>query len=218
MDREEQNINLRKLDAWERAMLSIWLEESEAEYYQPNVDIVFNQEAELKERLKEQGIEDSVELKNYINSLITWGYRGEFDTMCRKLACLTDSAREAFIASTTSDKQELHRLNIVNDYLNRIPLGGISSYDYVVIVCYCRIGNKLDYLTLVEKWDYINQVISLSKKSYTNWKDFIIGFNLGNHYANMDLSVNYISKNQTSHAKLLTSRRSPLQQIDFWHS
>ncbi|WP_239617738.1 DUF1266 domain-containing protein [Cohnella mopanensis] len=183
------------------------------DYHVQNPNWIFTKRNYLRNLCQHWEVGNSDELKDNIKWSLSVGHRKEFEDMNLALSTQPESDRSHYIEMEKDNPTRRYKLSIVNDYLERMPPGGIAATDYTWAVFKCCAGFKLDYLTEEEKWKYINEIIAIIRSNYTNWKDFLISFTVGSAYTSLNRSADYISENKALLAKLLVSPYSPLRKV-----
>ncbi|WP_282935557.1 DUF1266 domain-containing protein [Paenibacillus sp. RC67] len=186
----------------------------DGDYHVQNPNWIYSKRNYLRNFCNHWGVGSSDELKENISWSLKVGSRAEFADMSRTLSVLSESDRTRYIELEKDNPTQSYKLSIVNEYLGRMPAGGIAANDYAWVVFKCCAGYKMDYLTEEEKWTYLNEVIQTVKSRYSNWKDFLISFSVGSAFISVNQSADYISENKALLTKLLTSHYSPLWQAN----
>ncbi|WP_028548586.1 DUF1266 domain-containing protein [Paenibacillus sp. UNC451MF] len=184
----------------------------DADYHVQNPNWIYTKRSYLRNLFKHWEIENADTLKENIKHSITIGQRKEFEDISCILSSLSEDGRLKYIESETGDANRKYKLTIVNQYLGRMPSGGIAAVDYTWTVFKCCAGLKMDYLTEEEKWSNIGEVIQIVKSNYSNWKDYLVSFTVGSAFNSINRNSDYISENKAVLTKLFVSHSSPLRQ------
>ncbi|WP_339324383.1 DUF1266 domain-containing protein [Paenibacillus sp. FSL W8-0194] len=194
------------------AMTALCIEGRYADYHVQNPNRVFSKTTDTRNTLKLWNIENADGLKEALEWFLAEGMRKELADLGGTLSVLKDEKRAGYIEET-QDPVLRHKLSVANQYLGRLPAGGIAAYDCswgVFISCAAR---KMVYLTEQERWDYVARFVALAKENYSDWNDYMAGFAAGAAYAFGQKRSSYISDNQAVFAKLLRSRFSPFRKV-----
>lgn len=193
------------------AMTALCIEGRYADYHVQNPRRVFSKTSHTRNTLKLWNIENAEGLKEALEWFVSGGMRKEFAELSVTLSVLKAEQRARYIEQT-SDPVRRHKLSVADQYLGRLPAGGIAAYDCSWGVFICCAARQRVYLTEQEKWDYIGRFVGLAKENYSEWKDYMAGFAAGAAYSFGQKRGSYISDNQAVFAKLLRSRYSPFRK------
>jgi len=212
-------MNASELDAkavmqsWAYALTSMCIVGRDGDYFVQNPEFMFNNRTYLRNMFSFWNIENADALKQDIEWLLAEGIRKEYGEMSLILSTVADSERLRYIQSESADAKRKHQLSVVNQYLWRLPAGGVAAHDYSWAVFKCCAGVRLGYLKEEEKWDYVGRIVPMVKDAFSNWKDYLFGFSAGSAFNSMHLNANFVSESKVQYAKLLVSRHSPLQKV-----
>jgi hypothetical protein len=204
-------ISLRR---YTHALLTLCSAERGNEYLILNSRITFSRR-KLFKLFREMGIKNRDDFTKDIYASFRGGPRQEFSHLTSTLAALSEAERNAYISSATNDERLIYKLRIANDYLWRLPTAGIAAHDYTWVIFKCWAGCKLGYLTAEQKRKYLGEIIPLIQQSYSNWKEYMMGYYVGRAFNSITLSDDFVGQNQSILSKLLISRHSPLHRIEF---
>ncbi|MNN43764.1 hypothetical protein D3C81_1580180 [compost metagenome] len=194
-------------------MISLIPSGDSADYYVNKVDALYKgSKRKLYNILARYDISNAQELKKCIDWNISVGKRNEFSRFDRELSLLMEADRIRRIESE-ENPEEQYRLNVANDYLRRMPHGGIGAYDYSFTAFYCLIGRQLGWLTKDETWSYIEKLVLLAKQNYSDWHEYCIGFVVGLEYCSQNTNFNYVKEGKNRIMRLLNFLDSPMVQI-----
>lgn len=209
-DTEAQTV----LQNWANALTSMCIVGRDGDYYVQNPELMFDNRRYLRRLFTYWEIETGDALKQEIERLLSEGIRKEYEEMSLTMSTIADSDRLRYIQSESADAKRKYRLSIVNQYLWRLPDGGVAAHDYSWAIFKCCAGVKLDYIKEEEKWDCVGRIVPMVKDSFSSWKDYLYSFSVGAAFSSLQLNANFVSESKAQYAKLLVSQHSPLHKVN----
>lgn len=183
----------------------------------------------LSEKLKTSWqINNYVDLKNTLAWLLEQGYRQDFNKIRYLLSALSELDRNNYLKSlkdlkisselNTNEYKNFHtedHINyskslIVNYHMKRLPLHGISAYDYACYCYLCRTASMVGYISDVEAWSLMKNIAKVVQKSYSSWNEYITAYAVGYQFKITDITFNYAKQNIDFITKLFVSPKSTI--------
>ncbi|MEI7026058.1 DUF1266 domain-containing protein [Paenibacillus sp. y28] len=164
---------------------------------------------------KEWGISDTQTFLHRLGWYLNEGNRAPYDLIVRKLALMSETQRQAYIAALPADQEQANRTRIAHFYLRKLPPGGIAALDYAWYIHMCRVGSVLGYLNEAEARKRMLKAARLLQQAYGSWNEYLGACVAGHHFtlANMSLDMTrtyfmYISLR-------FAGPNSPFRQVDW---
>lgn len=212
---------LKLLHVYEEVLSSIIFVTETASYYQQNPRMIFKRSTDMKKLLEDWKIIDKESFEHQMNWLINKGTRYFYDGINRRLECMNHEERERYYDSFHDDLVRTRELEIVKDYLYRLPFG-IIAYDISWAAYLIGAGYVMKYINEVEHIEYLEKLLELvqyynmDREVYIN--SFVVGTNFNTIHVKPEQSWRthpngIVSNNYVLYSRLIASKQSPFRRI-----
>ena len=135
-----------------------------------------------KRRLSESwGIENREDLLYCIRNLEKHGHRESFNKMGPLISSLSQEEYEKFAKKLTSEEGQ-NTSKIVRQYYQELGDKSILGWDYSRIICLCRWGYHVGYITEEEAWDKILSTAKILQNTFDSWEDLGQNYLIGRQF------------------------------------
>ena len=135
-----------------------------------------------KRRLSESwGIENREDLLSNIKTLEEHGHRESFNKVGPLVSSLSQKEYEKIAKKLTSEKRQ-NKLKIVRQYYQQLGDKSILGWDYSRIICLCRWGYHVGYITEDEAWEKILSTARILQNTFDSWEELGENYLIGRQF------------------------------------
>lgn len=135
-----------------------------------------------KKRLSEGwGIENREDLLSQIKVLKEQGHRESFNKMGPMISSLNQEGYEKLVENLDTEEKR-HTVKIVRQYYPKVGDKSILGWDYSRIICLCRWGYHVGYITEEEAWEKILSTARILQSTFDSWEDLGQNYLIGRQF------------------------------------
>lgn|GEM_PF-5651973 len=162
-----------------------------------------------KERLSEGwGIENRKDLLSQIKVLEEHGHRELFNKQGRLVSMLNEEGYETLVSKISSEEKRCE-LDVVRNYYPELGKKSILGWDYSRIICLCRWGYHVGYITKEEAWKQIMSTAKVLQKTFDSWEDLGQNYLIGRQFWSYQHTKETGYKMEDAYQRLLDMPASP---------
>ncbi|MBN1844622.1 MAG: DUF1266 domain-containing protein [Sedimentisphaerales bacterium] len=170
---------------------------------------------EWKHRLSESwGIESREDLLSSIKILEEHGHRESFNRMGLLVSSLSQGEYEKFVQRITSEENQ-NELRIVRQYYQELGDKSILGWDYSRIICLCRWGYHVGYITEDEAWEKILSTARILQNTFDSWEDLGRNYLIGRQFWSYENTKDDGYKFEDAYQRLLDMPTSPWKRYSW---
>jgi hypothetical protein len=144
---------------------------------------------------------------------LTWielgGHRQEFEKFGEALKRLDASQASNLMERAKGDLELQNRIDIVNEYRDKLEKKSLIGWDYSRYVALCGWGVVAGYISETEAWEHIMPVARMVQQTFDSWDDLGANYLVGRRFWSYRQTVRTGLEAQDAYKRLCTDTNSP---------